>query len=200
MFQSRSANASCCPRCAAPPTIRSSLPTVSVATSRLKASPDAGRCILRKCCSWQSAVSRQQLALGNQQSAKALRIPFRERKSQQGWFFLDKRSFCGDNHSLFWFALRTRARHFARVGSTGPERKKHALEENGDANPETQLLCSDSYCDLGQSVICFRRPGTLSSRLPAYKSLLRLPIAAKTISPAGRRSFRLYSESSSGFS
>jgi hypothetical protein len=80
------------------------------------------------------------------------------------------------------------------------ERKKHALEENGDGNPEAQLLCSDSYCDLGQSVICFRRPGTLSSRLPAYKSLLRLPIAAKTISPAGRRSFRLYSESSSGFS
>ncbi|HET9167262.1 MAG TPA: hypothetical protein VFP11_14785, partial [Candidatus Angelobacter sp.] len=48
-------------------------------------------------------------------------------------------------------------------------------------SPETQLLCSDSDCDLGQFVVvtCFRRSGTLSSRLPAYKSLLLLPIAAK---------------------
>jgi hypothetical protein len=62
------------------------------------------------------------------------------------------------------------------------ERKKYALEENDNANPETRLLCSDSHCDLGQSVlsICFRRSGTLSSRLPAYKSILLLPIAAKT--------------------
>src|SRR5579859_3300666 len=55
MSQSRSASASCCPRFAAPPRTRSSLPTDSVATSRLKGLPVAARSTSLKCYRWQSA-------------------------------------------------------------------------------------------------------------------------------------------------
>jgi hypothetical protein len=77
------------------------------------------------------------------------------------------------------------------------ERKQHALEENDDANPETQLLCSDTHCDLVQVVIGFRRPWklSLSSRLAMYQWDLRPLRAANTISQQAGGSFRLYSGS-----
>src|SRR5579871_2144308 len=52
MSQSRSANAFYSPPCALPLRTRSSLPTVSAATSRLKASPDARRCTSLRYCRW----------------------------------------------------------------------------------------------------------------------------------------------------
>ena len=112
------------------------------------------------------------------------KILFRERKSQIGQFFLDRDPFtAGQSLSVLVLPLEHTLGILPMLDLPEQERKEpHALEKNGNAHPETGLLCSDSHCDLGESVIRFHRPGILSSRLPAHKSILRLPIAAKTIS------------------